>query len=594
MTFCAISLSVIHIARGKALLAGMIVVHCGLLIHGAATHSPTFNEPAHLASGIHHWLTGRYDLYEVNPPLVRMVAAIPPMLFGIKADFPNMKQGPGVRWEFRAGESLVRVNGASIIEQMFYARLACIPFSILGMVVCYCWARQLFGEASGLFAAGLWAFSPDVLGHAALITPDIPAASLAISTMYLFFNWLLRPCWTEAISTGIVLGIAELAKFSLLLLLPVMAILFGVKLTHIVPFGRGRRALTASLQLACIILTSIYVVNTGYLFHGTCRRIDELRFVSALLGGDGANNDSPGNRMASRSFLGKIRIPFPENYLYGIDKQRRDFESGAYLSYLGGRFSKEGWWYYYLYAIAVKWPVGYLALFLLAVLCWGTSRADAVIVFAGLALFLPACLIISAASSQTSLNHHYRYIFPAFPFLFVAMGIVWRDLQVRRSATVLAFSWVCFLVSVAGALRAAPDTLAYFNELAGGPGNGHRHLLHSSLDWGQDLVTLRKFLDGGRGDEPLFLAYYGLFDPADIGFAYTLPPRGDATRVETVISSLEPGWYAISVNFLCGCPWSAFDGKGGTVFFDAGQLSYFAKMTPVAKCGLSIWIFKID
>ena len=43
-------------------------------------------------------------------------------------------------------------------------------------------------------------------------------------------------------------------------------------------------------------------------------------------------------------------------------------------------------------------------------------------------------------------------------------------------------------------IKVAPDFLAYFNELAGGPANGYRHLVDSSLDWGQDLPKLKEWL----------------------------------------------------------------------------------------------------
>ena len=43
----------------------------------AARKSPVMDEPAHLVPGISHWQFGTFDLYRVNLPLVRMVAAIP-------------------------------------------------------------------------------------------------------------------------------------------------------------------------------------------------------------------------------------------------------------------------------------------------------------------------------------------------------------------------------------------------------------------------------------------------------------------------------------------------------------------------------------
>jgi hypothetical protein len=52
------------------------------------------------------------------------------------------------------------------------ARWACIPFSWVGAIVCYLWARDLYGRPAGVFACLIWCFEPNILAHAALITPD--------------------------------------------------------------------------------------------------------------------------------------------------------------------------------------------------------------------------------------------------------------------------------------------------------------------------------------------------------------------------------------------------------------------------------------
>ncbi|MGE0377967.1 MAG: hypothetical protein AB7I48_15265 [Planctomycetaceae bacterium] len=48
------------------------------------------------------------------------------------------------------------------------------------------------------------------------------------------------------------------------------------------------------------------------------------------------------------------------------------------------------------------------------------------------------------------------------------------------------------LATAASTLRVYPHQLAYFNELAGGPDNGYRHLLGTNLELGQDLLALRE------------------------------------------------------------------------------------------------------
>ncbi len=52
-------------------------------------------------------------------------------------------------------------------------------------------------------------------------------------------------------------------------------------------------------------------------------------------------------------------------------------------------------------------------------------------------------------------------------------------------------------------LSVYPHQLAYFNELSGGPENGPAHLRHSSVNWGQDLLSVREWMasNGIRDDE---------------------------------------------------------------------------------------------
>ena len=68
------------------------------------------------------------------------------------------------------------------------------------------------------------------------------------------------------------------------------------------------------------------------------------------------------------------------------------------------------------------------------------------------------------------------------------------------------------------AARIHPHYLAYFSPVVGGPEQGYRHLVDSSLDWGQDLPGLQKWLIAHRQPgEPVYLSYFGTADPARYG-----------------------------------------------------------------------------
>src|SRR4051812_48574856 len=117
----------------------LLSIHTGLLAYGAMVHSPTYNEPAHLVAGISYWQFGRFDVYSVNPPLVRMVAAIPVLLAGCETDWSHFREGPGARPEMAMGGDFCQANGFRTCWLMTIARWACIPFSLLGGYICFRW-----------------------------------------------------------------------------------------------------------------------------------------------------------------------------------------------------------------------------------------------------------------------------------------------------------------------------------------------------------------------------------------------------------------------------------------------------------------------
>ncbi len=63
-----------------------------------------------------------------------------------------------------------------------------------------------------------------------------------------------------------------------------------------------------------------------------------------------------------------------------------------------------------------------------------------------------------------------------------------------------------------------PNTLAYFNGIVR-PDTAYRHLVDSSLDWGQDLPAVRDYIDRHPGDRPFYLSYFGSTSPAYYGVA---------------------------------------------------------------------------
>jgi hypothetical protein len=147
------------------------------------------------------------------------------------------------------------------------------------------------------------------------------------------------------------------------------------------------------------------------------------------------------------------------------------------------------------------------------------------------------------------------------------------------------------------ALWFAPHWLSHFNELVGGPQGGHRALDNSNIDWGQDLLYLRDWLEKHPEAEDMRIAYFGCFDPNVLGIRYELPPpdlrASGNNRLIAESKGLEPGWYAVSVNYVLGSVMNLPNGRGQFVYWGVPAYGYFSEFQPVDRAGFSIWIYHI-
>ncbi len=610
--------------RGRRLvIAWLLSVHAALVLHCAIEDFVTYDEIGNLAAGVSYWQYGTYHLYSVNPPLTKLLAAAPVVLTRPDADGLVTADVPGHRPEWVVGEHFALTNSENYHTFVVLARLASLGWSLLGAWLVYRWAGELWGVEGGLLAMAAWCFEPNIITHAHLLNADVPATVAALAAAWTLRGFLLDPTWGSAYFAGIALGVAQLCKFTLVILYPVWLILWGVYwwTARRVPrdgddAAPRRAAGPGALQMVLLLATCVLVVNLGYEFTGTGKPLDEYPFVSRTFRGtsDAESGGSHGNRFRG-TWLGRVPVPFPESYVRGIDVQRRDFEIyRSRYSYLGGQWVLgRGWWYYYVYGAAVKVPLGIWGLLLLAVF-W-PRRGRWAIPWPGdwrevLILALPALTVLVLVSSQRSLQSHFRYALPMFPFVIVLIGragavFASRECKDEDERTAVRSTWARGLVAgllvwtVGSYLFVHPYSLGYFNELAGGPHGGHNHLLGSNIDWGQDLYRLRRWL--ARHPEAaadLQMAYFNRIDARIAGLQWRLPPLGVTEGVEITEENAagfgpHPGYFAVSVRFVRGNQAGATDGEGGYRFAPFRGYEYFRHFQPVAKAGYSIFLYHI-
>ena len=570
----------------RVLIGALLACHISILMWEGRADSATWDEVGHFVAGISHWSDGSFNLYRVNPPLARLIATGPVALFlKPKTDFRDRQfsRDSSERLEFQCGQDFALANGSAYFRLLTVARWFAIPFSVLGAWICFLWARELYGTASGHLAMALWAFSPSVLAYGHLITADMAAAGIGVAAVYALRSWTLGRTWGNAVMSGLLLGLAELAKTTWLILFPLCVLLWIF--SHL---SRVKNRRLSARQLAVIFVLSLAVINSGYCFEGTFKPLGEYRFLSHSLYGssptDSRNGHLVGNRFRD-SLVGAMRVPLPENYVSGIDYIKMEYERG-YFSTLRGELRFGGWWYYYLYAMLVKEPEGTWILGLLALFVTLFARR----VFNArlreeLMLMVPALAVIMLVSSQTGFNHHLRYVLPAYPFLFVWMSKLARSftLKATRYRAVTLVSVVALIWSISSSLAIAPHSMSYFNWLSGGPKNGNMHLGNSNTDWGQDLLYLQDwYLKHGEA-RPIYLGYdLPLIDPKILGIDWRPLPIGPLAENVNDKSPDEfgpfPGWHVVSVNCM-------LDGQH--------RWDYFKEFTPVDWVGYTMPIYHI-
>ena len=269
----------------------------------------------------------------------------------------------------------------------------------------------------------------------------------------------------------------------------------------------------------------------------------------------------------------------PESWVFGFLHFVVHAESRP--AFLLGEYSETGWWYYFPVTFFLKTPVPLLILSGAALARLtrqrGKWRLEGFV-------WVPV-LFFFAITLTRNINIGHRHLLPIYPFLFVAAGRVAGRLwsSPRRLGPAMLAGLAAWYA--AGTLGVHPHYLAYFNELAGGPRNGYRHLVDSNLDWGQGLKALKRWMDGA-GVARVKLCYFGTADPLYHGVGGERLPGYQPPPPSTVVREVRPGdIVAVSATHLQG------------VYLDPAMRPLMERLRarrPVAVPGYSIFVYRAD
>lgn len=437
----------------------------------------TIDEPDHLAAGMEWLSAGKYLYEDQHPPLARVMGALGPYLAG-----ERWLSGPD---SYREGYRILG-RDAHYDRTLALGRAGILPFFWIGSAVVFLWGLRIAGPPAALASTLLFTTLPPVLAHSGLITTDMAAAAwigaAALASQY----WVERPSRWRTVLFGVALGLACLSKFSALLFLP--AALLAM---HRTALWRNRRSLAAACAVAFVVIWA------GYRF--SFARVEYLH----------------------------LRLPAPR-FFTGLNTLWRHNAVGQ-ASYLLGRTSSTGFWYYYPVVLAIKTPLA-----LLLLVCG--AAASTCRRFARLTPALAFCAAILLFALVSRINIGVRHVLPIYVGLAAIGGGV-AAAMLQRTATRWILAGLLFWHAASGALH-HPDYLSYTNEITGS--HPENFVADSDLDWGQDMKRLAVRLRRAGASEVTF-------DPFNKTYA-TL--AGDRFPRILPVDADHPaaGWNAVSVS----------------------------------------------
>jgi len=124
----------------------IVVLLCEVAIVGT-TMSVTCDESGHFGAAAYTWDHGRFDVYRVNPPLVRAVAGLPVLLLNPTRDYRRSEEGPAIRVEWKLGQDLIAANREEWSWYFLAARWAVVPFALFGAFLVQKWAAELYDHS---------------------------------------------------------------------------------------------------------------------------------------------------------------------------------------------------------------------------------------------------------------------------------------------------------------------------------------------------------------------------------------------------------------------------------------------------------------
>jgi 4-amino-4-deoxy-L-arabinose transferase-like glycosyltransferase len=562
------------LSRKFEVLCGILLLTMSLqFVVAISRKSITNDETAHIPAGYYHLVAEDFQLNTEHPPLIKMWAALP-LLF-IQPKEPIIAEKSDADFAQRSAtveQQFWFANQTQFLRIGFWTRLMMIPLAVLLGVVIFIFTRTISNSTAALIAVFMFSIEPTILAHGRVVHTDLAAALGYLLFFFSLFQYHRFPTHRKAILLGVVTALALLTKYSMVILVPLLA-LYALALAW--SYRRDSIHLK-KLMIHAVAVTGIVIlmINAVYFFrHDQMSDPDRGWLLST---------SQPYSNAIYQGITALGHV-IPTYYLFGVYKVAIHNHYG-HPAFLLGKYSNDGWRYYFPVAFALKTTIPFLLLSVVA-LAWGIFQIVARRRITLLWLMIPF-LIYLGISVSGSINIGIRHFLPAFPFLFILGGMLLSEvIKSRQRLLGIALTVMLIGLMCVEAVRVFPNYTPYMNQLAAGP--NWRYLSDSNVEWGDDVNSLAAYLKS-RGETRVRAALSGGWITLPL---YGIDYIGMAPPVKELVDTR---YVAIGASFLNGSTVPSFE-VNGKLISDSERVNLFETYrhrTPEAVFGGSIYLFR--
>lgn len=612
------------------------------------------DELAHIPAGYGYVKFLDFRLNPEHPPLIKAVAAFPLLFQNLNFPTSNESWQKDINGQWAAGAEFLYQSGNDADKIIDWTRVGPMILTVLLVLFVYLWSKKLIGEWWALIPAFLTAFSPNFLAHGHYVTTDIGAALGIFTSLYYLVKYLEKRNWKNLVAAGIAFGIAQLMKFSAVLLIPLFIFLiFFYAIVKTRNFNRGVLAnligflgnfirylgsLMAMFFIGLAVIYAFYFVFT--LNYPIEKQTADTKFTLNSFAGGPDPELKTCSLSSNVELKRRTRCLAETNILMAQDKTMRPLaqyllgvlmvmqrSAGGNTGYFLGEVSASGWWYYFPIIFLLKEPIASLLIISLAILAAllkflknlgrpGLKEKFLNYLELNFAEFSMLSFIVLywVYSIKSPLNIGVRHILPTIPFVYIlsaqaiknwvsgrishseypVKNLIMRICRTAKNSAKIILTAALLIWFFIETMAASPYFISYYNQFGEGTFGGYKYATDSNYDWGQDLKRLKFFAENPPAGEKIEKIAVDYFGGGNV--KYYLGQKTELWQSSKGNPKFEGiNWLAVSINTLQGALGKLHPGQNRK---PEDEYSWLQKIkdpyNPDYRAGTSIFIFKLN